>query len=158
MGTEIERKFLVRGEAWRELATGTEFRQGYLPTDESCVVRVRVMGANAVLTVKGRNEGISRQEYEYPIPVADGEEMLSRLCRLPLVEKTRYVVDHDSRKWEIDEFKGENQGLIVAEVELNDESETVSLPEWIGREVSDDPRFFNVNLVVNPFSRWKETL
>ncbi len=158
MGTEIERKFLVCSDEWRTAAQGVDFRQGYLPTEDSCVVRVRTMGEEAVLTIKGRTQGISRQEFEYPIPLEDAQELLDTLCRRPLIEKTRYCLHFEGHQWEIDEFKGENEGLVVAEVELANENESISMPDWIGKEVSDDPRFFNVNLISNPFSKWSEDL
>lgn len=158
MGKEIERKFLVSGDGWRLESTGVQFRQGYLPTREGCVVRVRIMDSNAVLTIKGKTEGISRLEFEYPIPTPDAEEMLGLLCERPLIEKTRYTVFHDGWCWEIDEFKGDNAGLLVAEVELANENELIVLPDWIGKEVSDDPRYFNVNLVSNPYCKWRENL
>jgi len=151
---EIERKFLVSGSSWRKSAVGVNFRQGYLPTDDSCVVRVRTMGPEAVLTIKGRTRGISRQEFEYKIPREDAEQVLDSLCERPLVEKIRYQVEHEGFCWEIDVFKGENQGLIIAEIELEYENQTFPLPEWVGNEVSDDPRYFNVNLVKNPYKNW----
>ncbi len=155
MGVEIERKFLVCGDRWRKLAKGTEYRQGYLPSSDLTVVRIRKMGQAAVLTIKGRTTGVTRQEYEYTIPKADADEMLNTLCRQPLIEKTRYQVQHEGTLWEIDEFEGDNRGLIVAEVELEREDQTISLPDWIGREVSDDSRYFNVNLASNPYKNWK---
>lgn len=158
MGTEIERKFLVCGDEWRKGAVGVEYRQGYLPTSDACVVRIRTAGAEALLTVKGRTVGIFRQEFEYSIPFKDAEEMLATLCNSPLIEKKRFTVQHGVHQWVIDEFSGDNQGLIVAEVELSTEDESVSLPTWIGKEVSDDPRFFNVNLVTHPFRDWQDSL
>lgn len=156
MGIEIERKFLVRGDGWWEGAAGTDFRQGYLPTGENCVVRVRIQGATAILTIKGRTEGIERLEFEYPIPLTDAETLLSELCEKPLIEKTRFRMKHGAHVWEIDEFRGDNRGLVLAEVELSDAQESVELPDWVGEEVSDDPRYFNVNLVRHPFPSWKD--
>ena len=164
MATEIERKFLVKGEQWRSLATGTVYRQGYLSTKKGCTVRVRLVGDRGYLTIKGLSQGISRAEYEYPIPAKDAQEMLDNLCiseasredYRPIIEKTRYKIDFAGLIWEVDEFAGENQGLIVAEVELTDEHQVIELPDWIGKEVSDDPRYFNANLVQHPYSQWSE--
>ncbi len=154
MPTEIERKFLVKGDEWRTLATGTVYRQGYLSTKKGCTVRVRLVGDRGYLTIKGSTKGISRAEYEYPIPAQDAQEMLDNLCEPPLIEKTRYKIEFAGLTWEVDEFAGENQGLIVAEVELTDENQTIQLPDWIGKEVSDDPRYYNVNLTQHPYSQW----
>jgi adenylate cyclase len=154
MPTEIERKFLVKGDDWRTLATGTVYRQGYLSTKKGCTVRVRLVGDRGYLTIKGSTKGISRAEYEYPIPAEDAQEMLDNLCEAPLIEKTRYKIEFAGLTWEVDEFAGENQGLIIAEVELTDENQTIQLPDWIGKEVSDDSRYFNANLVQHPFSQW----
>ena len=156
MATEIERKFLVKGDQWRLLATGTIYRQGYLSTKKDCSVRVRLAGNQAYLTIKGVTEGCSRAEYEYPIPAKDAQEMLDNLCQAPLIEKTRYKIDYAGLIWEVDEFAGENQGLIIAEVELTDENQSIELPDWVGKEVSDDARYFNANLVQHPYSQWSE--
>lgn len=154
MATEIERKFLVKSDEWRTLATGTLYRQGYLSTKKGCTVRVRLVGNQGYLTIKGLTQGFSRAEYEYPIPAADAQEMLDNLCDRPLIEKTRYKIEYAGLIWEVDEFAGENQGLIIAEVELIDENHSFELPDWIGQEVSDDPRYYNANLVQHPFSQW----
>ena len=156
MATEIERKFLVKGEQWRSLATGTVYRQGYLSTKKGCTVRVRLVGDRGYLTIKGLSQGISRAEYEYPIPAKDAQEMLDNLCEPPLIEKTRYKIAIAGLIWEVDEFAGENQGLIVAEVELTDENQTIELPDWIDQEVSDDSRYYNVNLAQHPYSQWSK--
>ena len=156
MATEIERKFLVVGDEWRHLAVGTPFHQGYLSRDPDRTVRVRVAGESAYLTIKGRTHGLSRQEFEYPIPALDALALLA-ICDGPLIEKTRYVVEHRGHRWEIDEFSGDNSGLVLAEVELLEVNEAVDLPPWVGREVSDDPRYYNSNLAVNPFCRWART-
>lgn len=153
MGTEIERKFLLKDDAWRKDASGQAYRQGYLSTDKERTVRVRVVGTQAMLTIKGMTHGIRRVEFEYPIPLADADGLLE-LCHRPLIEKTRYRVEHDGLVWEIDEFHGENAGLVVAEVELERESQAVTLPPWIGEEVSDDPRYFNSNLARHPYREW----
>lgn len=154
MAVEIERKFLVLGEAWRSLATGTVYCQGYIPTADLTTVRVRIAGDQGYLTLKGAVQGITRSEFEYPIPKADADAMLSTLCRRPLIEKTRYRIEHNGLCWEVDEFAGENHGLILAEVELTEAEQSIDLPDWIGEEVSSDPRYFNSNLARHPFSRW----
>lgn len=156
MGREIERKFLVRGEAWRQLGVGVLYRQGYLSSGQGCTVRVRVAGEQGYLTIKSATTGISRAEYEYAIPVAEAMELLDTLCQRPLIEKTRYRVPWQTVVWEIDEFAGENQGLIVAEVELAHADQPLDLPDWIGEEVSGDPRYFNSNLVKYPFQQWNQ--
>jgi adenylate cyclase len=154
MATEIERKFLVRGQEWRQLATGVIYRQGYIASSKDCTVRVRVAGNQGYLTIKGGTQGISRAEYEYAIPLTDAMELLDTLCQQPLIEKTRYRVPWHGVVWEVDEFVGENQGLTIAEVELTDPEQVLDLPDWIGEEVSHDPRYFNANLARHPFSRW----
>ena len=154
MAVEIERKFLIQGEGWRDLALGTVYRQGYLATGSERTVRVRIAGDSAYLTIKGVSVGISRSEFEYEIPIADAAQMLDTLCDRPLIEKTRYKISHQGTLWEVDEFSGENQGLIVAEVELTDPAQNFALPDWIGQEVSDDSRYFNSNLVKHPFKDW----
>jgi len=154
MATEIERKFLVRDDSWRVGAEGTVYRQGYLSTELERNVRVRLIGERGLLTVKGRASGVSRLEFEYEIPFADASKLLDELCLEPLIEKTRFKVQHAGLLWEIDEFAGDNVGLVVAEVELESEDQAIDLPAWIDREVSDDPRYFNSNLVTNPFSTW----
>ena len=151
---EIERKFLVGNDSWRPGASGTRFRQGYLSTDPERTVRVRLEGDRGVLTIKGPSRGISRAEFEYPIPAAEAATLLDTLCLQPLIEKTRYRVEHGGHLWEIDEFAGDNAGLVLAEVELSSEDEQVALPPWVGMEVSNDPRYFNANLARHPFSRW----
>ncbi|MBF0126108.1 MAG: CYTH domain-containing protein [Magnetococcales bacterium] len=154
MGREIERKFLVRGDAWRSLGQGKDYQQGFLSTVKERVVRVRLVGDQATLTIKGVSAGISRLEFEYPIPGDEARVMLETLCERPLIEKVRYRIPLGDLVWEVDEFRGENQGLILAEVELTDENQSVALPSWVGEEVSSDPRYFNANLVRTPFSRW----
>lgn len=156
MATEIERKFLVNGTAWHPQSGGVMLRQGYLSSVKERVVRVRVAGEQAFITIKGITRDVSRLEFEYGIPVADASRMLDLLCERPLVEKTRYAVFVDGHRWEIDEFHGENAGLVVAEIELESETEAFSRPEWLGREVSSDPRYFNSNLAREPWSRWRD--
>jgi len=153
VGTEIERKFLVRGDAWRALGRAAGFRQGYLSTVKERTVRIRVVGDQGWITVKGLTVGATRAEFEYAIPVDDAHEMLE-LCAQPLIEKTRTVVDLGDLQWEIDEFTGPNEGLIVAEVELQRGDQEIDLPDWVGDEVTDDPRYYNANLTAHPFSTW----
>lgn len=154
MGIEIERKFLVKNDDWRSLATGVFYRQGYLASDPKTSVRVRVAGESAYLTIKGPTAGNSRLEFEYSIPLQDAMELLDQLCQRPLIEKTRYKIPDRDLIWEVDEFAGENQGLIIAEVELKSEDQPLNLPNWIGEEVSSDPRYFNVNLAKHPYRHW----
>ena len=154
MGKEIERKFLVKDNAWRELAAGTKYRQGYLNSAKERVVRVRTIDGKGYLTIKGITSGATRAEYEYEIPVAEAEAMLDELCEKPLIEKNRYKIDYGKLIWEVDEFFGENQGLIVAEVELESEDQDYEKPGWIGDEVTGDPKYFNSNLIINPYLKW----
>lgn len=153
MGIEIERKFLVSSDAWREGQPGTAISQGYLSKDPERSVRVRIKGEAGFLTVKGGTAGIARAEYEYAVPLENARELL-RLCVPPLLEKVRYERWYEGRCWEIDEFGGLNAGLIVAEVELPDVSADLVLPPWAGKEVSDDPRYFNLALVGHPWFEW----
>jgi len=155
MGTEIERKFLVVGDEWRRLGTGSAYWQGYLVSEPGRVVRVRIAGEQGFLTIKGATTGISRPEFEYPIPVEDARELLETLCDRPFIQKTRYRVPWEGLVWEIDEFQGDNQGLIIAEIELPNADHPLILPTWIGEEVSHDPRYYNANLVKLPFSKWQ---
>jgi adenylate cyclase len=154
MATEIERKFLVKDDSWRGLGPGSRYRQGYLSTDPERTVRARVVAGKGYLTIKGKTVNAARAEYEYSIPVQDAEEILDELCERPLIEKTRYRIDYQGLVWEVDEFEGENAGLVIAEVELASADQAVSLPGWIGEEVTADPRYYNANLIANPFSRW----
>jgi len=150
---EIERKFLVDGDEWRTLGRAEVFRQGYLSTVKERTVRIRAVGDQAWITVKGLTVGASRAEFEYPIPLSDAEQMLE-LCEQPIIEKTRHVVDTGGLRWEIDEFDGANRGLVVAEVELDDPDQPIELPDWVGAEVTDDPRYYNANLIAHPYSVW----
>ncbi|MBP0000851.1 MAG: CYTH domain-containing protein [Cyanobacteria bacterium SID2] len=154
MATEIERKFLVNHDGWRNLGSRTLYRQGYLVREKGLAVRVRIAGETGYLTIKGATVGVSRLEYEYTIPVSEAREMLDNLCDKPIIEKFRYSIEFGNLLWEIDEFLGENEGLILAEVELSDENQPFDRPDWIGEEVSGDPRYYNANLVKNPFSQW----
>ena len=154
MAKEIERKFLVKGEAWRGLAEGTLYRQGYLNSVKERTVRIRTVGDRAFLTIKGLTVGSTRGEYEYEIPVADCDAMLDGLAEQPIIEKKRHRVPVGGHVFEIDEFFGENRGLIVAEVELQSEDEVFERPAWLGEEVGHDPRYFNNNLIAHPYSKW----
>lgn len=153
MGKEIERKFLVTADTWRALAPGTLYRQGYLSSAKERVVRVRTMGPRAALTIKGISVGATRLEFEYDIPFGEAEELL-QLCEQPLVEKTRYKVSLGNLVWEIDEFHGVNEGLIVAECELESEDQAIDKPDWVGEEVTSDSRYYNSNLIAHPFTTW----
>ncbi|OHV97788.1 adenylate cyclase [Janthinobacterium lividum] len=154
MGVEIERKFLLQGNAWRGLGQAVLLRQGYLSSARERVVRVRIEGEQAMLTIKGANVGATRGEWEYPIPLADAAELLDGLCEQPLIEKVRHRIEHAGMLWEVDEFLGANAGLIVAEIELASEDQPFEKPEWIGAEVSGDARYYNANLIRHPFSQW----
>jgi CYTH domain-containing protein len=154
MAVEIERKYLTSSEEWRGRDEGLDYRQGYLSTTKERTVRVRTIGDQGYLTIKGLTIGATRAEYEYEIPVADAHEMLDELCLRPLVEKRRYRIPHGGLIWELDEFLGENVGLILAEVELESEDQQFELPPWIGEDVTGDPRYFNANLVEHPYSAW----
>jgi adenylate cyclase len=154
MGKEIERKFLVVGDVWRSLGPGTLMQQGYLSTDLERVVRVRLEGEDASMTIKGQVVGATRGEWEYTIPKQDAEEMLAQLCLRPLIEKTRYRIMHEGMLWEVDEFLGDNEGLVVAEIELTSEDQPFAKPAWVGEEVTGDARYYNANLLMRPYSAW----
>lgn len=154
MGIEIERKFLV-DPVWKPAGAPLPIRQGYLCSAKERVVRVRTAGSRAFITVKGTTgQAITRHEFEYAIPLDDAVILLDQLCERPLLEKTRYHETVGGSTWEIDVFHGDNDGLVVAEIELADPAQTFERPHWLGREVSDDPRYLNVNLAVSPFTRW----
>lgn len=155
MAKEIERKFLVKGDEWRDqCGAAVQTRQGYLAIESNCTVRVRQQEERAFLTIKGEPDGMTRLEFEFPIPAADAGELLERLCLQPCIDKLRYEVRYAGKKWEVDEFLGENQGLLVAEIELESEEEGVELPPWVGEEVTGDPSYGNASLARHPFSRW----
>jgi CYTH domain-containing protein len=154
MPTEIERKFLVTGDRWRSLGEGKPYWQGYLTATPERSVRVRIAGDEGFLTIKGKTVGVARLEYEYAIPVDHAREILQTLCVPPLIQKTRYRVEWEGLLWEIDEFAGENQGLVIAEVELANADQAITFPDWIGEEVTHDPRYYNSNLAQHPFSQW----
>ncbi len=154
MGKEIERKYLVQGDGWKAGARGVVYRQGYLSSVKERVVRVRTIEDKGFLTIKGITKGISRSEFEYEISAADADLMLDHICEKPLIEKKRYKIPFGGLVFEVDEFFGENAGLVVAEVELDDEKRKPELPDWVGDEVSGDPRYFNSNLIKLPYTKW----
>lgn len=154
MPLEIERKFLLKNDHWKEMIhTCKIIKQGYLNSNKERTVRVRIINDQAFITIKSKNIGMVRQEFEYEIPKNDARELLL-LCENPLIEKKRYEVLINNKTWEIDEFEGNNLGLIIAEVELKDENEAIVIPEWIGKEVTDDIRYFNSSLIKAPFTTW----
>jgi len=158
MGVEIERKFLIREDAddrWLREAHGIPYVQGYLSRERGRTVRVRIAGDKAYLTIKGEVQGISRAEFEYPIPVEDARAMLT-LCDGPLIDKTRHLIPHEGHVWEVDIFHGKNEGLIIAEIELEKETQEVPMPEWVGKEVTGDRRYYNSSLADYPFGIWQE--
>lgn len=155
MGLEIERKFLLKNSDWEQLIERKiAIQQGYLNADAARTVRIRITNETAFLTIKGKTEKISRQEFEYEIPVEDAASLL-QLCKKPLIKKTRFIIPHQGHIWEIDTFKGDNEGLILAEIELNHQEEAFVQPSWIGEEVSHDPRYYNASLIKHPFKDWE---
>lgn len=155
MAVEIERKFLVKNDAWREsVESESHIMQGYLAADANVTVRVRIKGDAAYLTIKGPTQGFGRSEYEYPIPAADGAAMLKELPIFPVIDKTRFRVRCGAHVWDLDVFAGANAGLVMAEVELGSEDESFEMPEWAGEEVSADGRYYNANLARVPYSQW----
>lgn len=153
---EIERKFLVHKDLWEKAAKGrgNYYRQGYISTDPEKTIRVRLTEEKAFLTIKGKSSGIERLEYEYPIPKEDAKALLDKFTPVS-IEKIRYEIIYEGKVWEVDEFKGENEGLIIAEIELQTAEENFSIPQWIDKEVSHDKRYFNSNLSLHPFKSWK---
>ncbi len=154
MAKEIERKYQVKLDAWVPQGEGIHFKQGYLNSQKERVVRVRIEGTRAKLTIKGITKGVTRSEFEYSIPVEDAALLLDNLCEQPLIDKHRHKEVHFGKTWEIDVFHGLNEGLVVAEIELASEDEAITLPAWAGAEVSSDPRYFNSNLLKNPYNTW----
>jgi len=155
MGIEIERKFLVNETAWRQLkkSAGTWYKQGYILTDPQKTIRIRIAGHEAFITIKGISEGFTRQEFEYAIPKKDAEVLLNNFT-VSSVTKTRYKIIHEGKLWEVDEFEADNEGLLLAEIELETEEETFTIPDWIGKEVTNDKRYYNSNLSLTPFKKW----
>ncbi|HKJ64515.1 MAG TPA: CYTH domain-containing protein [Desulfopila sp.] len=158
MGLEIERKFTVVGDIWKEGATSELYVQGYLPSNGSSTLRIRQAGERAWITIKGRRDNLSRLEFEYPIPPADALLMLEKLCLTPLIRKRRYRTEYQGFVWEIDEFQGENDGLVIAEIELQSENQAFIRPPWLGREVSGDRRYYNASLSTSPYSTWAQSI
>ena len=155
MGIEIERKFLLNGDAWRStIRSSIPIRQGYLSNEQNCSVRVRTTSDRAWLNIKSVTMGTQRQEFEYEISLVDGNQILDTLSRKPLIEKTRHIVEVGKHVWEIDEFTGDNSGLIVAEIELDDPDEAFEKPSWLGEEVTFDPRYYNTKLSKSPYNTW----
>ncbi len=155
MAIEIEHKFLMAGNDWREHITrSVKYRQGYLSSQATSSIRVRISDKCAWLNIKSATVGTHRHEYEYEIPLPDANEIINMLCRKPIIEKTRHFVTDDGNTWEIDEFDGDNQGLIIAEIELSEIGKTFSKPQWIGEEVTHDLRYYNNNLAIHPYSEW----
>jgi adenylate cyclase len=155
MAVEIERKFLVVSDVWRDGPRGVRMAQGYLSREPERTVRVRLAGEKGFLTIKGSVSGISRAEFDYEIPADEALELLA-MCPPPLIEKIRHERWHEGHCWEVDEFLGDNAGLVVAEIELDAAAAEFALPEWVGREVSDDPRYFNSQLAAKPWPSWKD--
>jgi adenylate cyclase len=153
---EIERKFLVDLQRWRPAGPGVAFRQGYLSSHPERTVRVRISGGAGKLTIKGLTSGVSRLELEYAIPLADAEQLLA-LCERPLIDKVRHTEQHEGKAWEIDVFGGDNEGLVIAELELGSEDEPFTTPPWAIEEVSHDPRYYNASLVKAPYRTWRRT-
>ena len=160
MGKEIERKYLVKLAEWQAhkkkiSAIGSRYSQGYIATVDNTTVRLRTVGSQGYLTIKGKTIGLTRSEFEYSVPLQDAELMLQTLCTKPLIEKVRYKVDYADLTWEVDEFFGDNDGLIIAEVELSAEQQQIDLPSWIAKEVQDK-KYFNSSLVQYPYNQWVE--
>ena len=156
MAIEIERKFLVKERPFAMAKRSLKINQGYILNEKSKVIRVREKGDDYFLTIKGNNIGISRLEYDFPISKDDAEELIIHFCKTTLIEKTRHYVEHKGHTWEVDEFHGTNDGLIVAEIELESEDEKFEIPNWIGQEVTQDERYYNMNLAVHPYTSWEK--
>ena len=154
MSVETERKFLLSNDSWKDGSTGKLYKQGYISTNPDSTVRIRIIDDVGFLTIKGLTTGISRPEFEYEIPLDDATVMLQTMCRHSIIEKIRYRIYYQDFLWEIDEFKGDNQGLILAEIELQSEDQVFPKPEWLGNEVSDDNRYYNSQLSINPYKNW----
>jgi len=155
---EIERKFLVKNNAWQKGAKGIDYQQGYLSTYPSRTVRVRVEGKAGKITIKGKKKGIAGDEFEYDIPVDDAKYLLKNLCKQPTIQKIRYKIPFKGLVWEVDVFYGQNKGLVIAEVELESTDQKYNMPKWIGKEVTKDRRFRNANLVTHPYLKWKHEI
>lgn len=154
MGKEIERKFLVKNETYKKLCSGKLYKQGYLNSNPDRTVRIRIVDNKGFITIKDKGSNLSRSEFEYEIPYMEAEEILDNICEKPIIEKTRYFYNYMGHLWEIDEFHGENEGLVIAEIELSNEGESFTFPDWIGEEVTYDSRYFNSCLITNPYKSW----
>ena len=153
MSVEIERRFIVAGDTWRGLAPGVKYRQGYLSANKSSSVRVRVVGSQAWLTLKSNINNVRRHEFEYPVPIADAQTIMTTMCQM-VVEKLRHRIEYAGFVWEVDEFYGNNAGLVLAEIELTEENSCFDKPSWIGQEVTEDSRYTNAYLSQTPYDRW----
>lgn len=154
MAVEIERKFRTNGVDFLANQEGERLIQGYLSHDPRATVRLRVQGDRAWLTIKGKTHGASRSEFEYPIPSADAHAMLEEMCPEGVIDKTRYRIRVGEHVWEVDQFHGDNRGLVVAEVELDSEDQPFERPPWLGEEVTGDPRYYNSALSRTPYVQW----
>ena len=155
MADEIERKFLVRNSDWQtSIAEKLRIKQGYIAVNERCAIRIRIANTQATLNIKSAGLNIARKEYEYPIPISDAEEMLEQFCPDQYIEKTRYRVNYETGVWEVDVFEGLNKGLVVVEIELESAEQSITLPDWVGKEVSGEAKYLNNNLVTRPFQTW----
>ena len=154
MAIEIERKFLVKEKPFSIAKRSLKINQGYIINEKSKVIRVREKGDDYFLTIKGNNIGISRLEYDFPISKEDAKELIFHFCKTTVIEKTRHYIEHKGHTWEVDEFHGKNNGLIVAEIELESEDEKFEIPDWVGEEVNLDDRYYNMNLAIHPFTSW----
>ena len=154
MAIEIERKFLIKEKPFSIAKRSLKINQGYIINEKSKVIRVREKGDDYFLTIKGNNIGISRLEYDFPISKEDAKELIFHFCKTTLIEKTRHYIEHKGHTWEVDEFHGKNNGLIVAEIELESEDEKFEIPDWVGEEVTQDDRYYNINLAIHPFTSW----
>ena len=154
MAIEIERKFLIKEKPFSIAKRSLKINQGYIINEKSKVIRVREKGNDYFLTIKGNNIGISRLEYDFPISKEDAKELIFHFCKTTLIEKTRHYIEHKGHTWEVDEFHGKNNGLIVAEIELESEDEKFEIPDWVGEEVTQDDRYYNMNLAIHPFTSW----
>ena len=154
MAIEIERKFLVKEKPFSIAKRSLKINQGYIINEKNKVIRVREKGDDYFLTIKGNNIGISRLEYDFPISKEDAKELIFHFCKTTLIEKTRHYIEHKGHTWEVDEFHGKNNGLIVAEIELESEDEKFEIPDWVGEEVTQDDRYYNMNLAIHPFTSW----
>jgi adenylate cyclase len=157
MAVEIEKKFLVIGNDWKEGSNSEIFYQGYIASGSGRTVRVRIAGKKAWLTIKGKHSNISRLEFEYSLPLDDAQVMLNEVCEQPIIHKRRYFKEYEGFTWEIDEFFGENQGLVLAEIELESEDQEFPQPGWLGEEVSHEGRYYNASLRSYPYSMWKDS-